>query len=250
MHGQKVWEAFEIKNLGEYHDLYVQCDTLLLADVFENFREKCIEIYELDPAYFVSAPGLAWQACLKTTGVRLELLTNYHMFMMVEEGIRGGICQAIYRYARANNKHMNNYDKRKITSYLTYLDVNNLYGWAMSQKLPVGGFKWVKDLLQFNEYFIKNYIKKRNKGYFLEVDVEYPKHLFNQHKDFPFLPERKKVNKCEKFVCSIEDKERCVVHISALKQALNHGLILKRVHRVIQFNQEAWMKPYIDMNTK
>ena len=141
VHAQKVWEVFEIKNLGENHDLYVQCDTLLLADVFENFRHKCIEIYELDPAYFVSAPGLAWQACLKKTGVRLELLKNYHMFMMVEEGIRGEICQAIYRYAKANNKHMNNYDKRKITSYLMYLDVSNLYGWAMSQKLPVGGFK-------------------------------------------------------------------------------------------------------------
>ena len=110
-HGQKVWEVFEIKNLDEYHDLYVQCDTLLLADVFENFRDKCTEIYELDPAHFLSAPGLAWQACLKKTKVKLELLTDIDMLLMVEKGIRGGICQATHRYAKANNKYMNNYDK-------------------------------------------------------------------------------------------------------------------------------------------
>ena len=110
-HGQKVWEVFEIKNLDEYHDLYVQCDTLLLADVFENFRDKCTEIYELDPAHFLSAPGLAWQACLKKTKVKLELLTDIDMLLMVEKGIKGGICQATHRYAKANNKYMNNYDK-------------------------------------------------------------------------------------------------------------------------------------------
>ena len=129
-HAQKVWEVFRIKNLGEYHDLYVQCDTLLLADVFENFRDKCIEIYELDPAHLLSAPGLAWQACLKKTGVKVELLTDTDILLMVEEGIRGGICQAVYRYAKANNKYMNNYDKRKIISYLLHFDANNLYGWA------------------------------------------------------------------------------------------------------------------------
>ena len=143
-HAQKVWEVFGIKNFGEYHDLYVQCDTLLLADVFENFRDKCIEIYELDPVYFVSAPGLAWQVCLKKTEVKLELITDYDMLLMIEKGIRGGICQATHRYAKANNKYMKNYDKNIESSYIEYLDANNLYGWAMSQKLPVKGFKWVK----------------------------------------------------------------------------------------------------------
>ena len=103
-------------------------DTLLLADVFENFRNKCIETYELDPAYFVSAPGLAWQACLKKTEIKLELLTNFDMLLMVEKGIRGGICHAIHRYAKANNKYMKNYDKNKDSSYIQYLDANNLYG--------------------------------------------------------------------------------------------------------------------------
>ena len=140
-HAQKVWEVFGIKNFGEYHDLYVQCDTLLLADVFENFRDKCIEIYGLDPAHFLSTPGLAWQACLKKTGVKLELLTDIDMLLMVQDGNRGGICQAIYRYAKANSKYINNCDKRKIISYLIYLDANNLYELGMFEKLPVGGFK-------------------------------------------------------------------------------------------------------------
>ena len=144
MHAQKVWEVFEIRDLGEYHNLFVRTDKLLLADVSENFRNMCLEIYGLDPVYFVSAPGLAWQACLKKTEVKLELLTDYDMILMIEKGIRGGICQATHRYAKANNKYMKNYDKNIESSYIEYLDANNLYGWAMSQKLPVKGFKWVK----------------------------------------------------------------------------------------------------------
>ena len=139
--------------------MYVLSDVLLLADVFENFWDKCIEIYRLDSAHFLSAPGLAWQACLKKTGVNLELLTDIDMLLMAEEGIRGGICQAIHRYAKANNKYMNNYDKSIESSYLMYLDANNLYGWAMSQKLPVNGFKWIEDLSEFNERFIKFIMK-------------------------------------------------------------------------------------------
>ena len=165
---EKVWDVFEIKNRGEYHDLYVQSDTLLLADVFENFRNKCLEIYELDPIYFVSAPRLAWQACLKKTGVKLELITDYDMILMIEKGIRGGICQATHRYAKANNKYMKNYDKNNESSYIEYLDANNLYGWAMSQKLPVKEFKWVKKkkLSEFNEDFIKKHDKGSNTVYF------------------------------------------------------------------------------------
>ena len=174
-HAQKVWEVFEIKTLCEYHDFYVQCDTLLLEDVFENFRDKCTEIYELDPAHFLSAPGLAWQAYIKKTKIKLELLTDIDMLLMVEKGIRGGICQAIHRYAKANNKYMNNHDKSIMSSFLMYLDANNLCGWAMIQKCPVDGFKWVEDLSQFDGSFIKNYDGNSSNGYFLEVDVKYPK---------------------------------------------------------------------------
>ena len=103
---KKIFKKFKINNLGDYHDLYVQSDTLLLADVFENFRNKCIEIYELGPAHFLSAPGLAWQPCLKKTEIKLELLTDIDMWLMVEKGIRGGICHAIHRCVKENNKHM------------------------------------------------------------------------------------------------------------------------------------------------
>ena len=147
---------------------------------------------------------------------------------------------------------MKNYDKNIESSYIEYLDANNLYGWAMSQKLPVNGFKWVKQkkLSKFNEDFIKKYDEDSNTGYFLEADIDYPKELFNFHKDLPFLPEIKKVEKVEKLICSIENKEKYVIHIKALKQALNHGLKLKKVHRVIEFKQKAWLKPYIDMKTE
>ena len=131
-----------------------------------------------------------------------------------------------------------------------YLDANNLHGWGMSENLPVDGFKWVKDLSQFNEDFTKKYDKNSNKGYFLEADAEYTKKLFNLHKGLPFLSERKKVKKLKKLICNVQDKEKYVVHIRDLKQALNHGLELKRVHRVIRFNQKACLKPYIEMNTK
>ena len=138
---------------------YVQSDTLLFADVFENFRDKCIEIYELDPAHFFSALGLAWQAFLKKTKVNLELLTDIDMLLMVEKGIRGGICQAIHMHAKVNNKYMKNYNKDIISSYLMYLDAINLYRWTMSQKRRINSFKWVEKsrLSKFNERFIKSY---------------------------------------------------------------------------------------------
>ena len=153
--------------VGYCHDFFVQCDTLLLTSVFENFRDKCIKIYGLvDPAHFLSAPGLAWQVCLKKTEVKLELLTDNDMLMMVEKGIRGEICQAIYNYAKANNKYIKNYDKNIESSYLEYLNVNNLYGWTMSQKIPADGFKWVEedDQPKFNERFIKKYDGNSDKG--------------------------------------------------------------------------------------
>ena len=247
-HAQKVWDALNIKNLGEYHDLYVQSDTSLLADVFENFRDKCIEIYKLDPAHFLSAPGQAWQACLKKTEVELELLTDNDMLIMFEEGTRGGMCQATYRYAKANNKYMKNYDKNKESSFLIYDDANNLYGFAMCKKLPVSDFKWVDDLSIFTEDFIKNYDEEDDTGYLFVVDVEYPKNLDKLHSDLPFLPERPKINKCTKLVCNVQDKENYPAHILALKQALNHGLNFKKVHSVSEFRQEYWLKLYIDMN--
>ena len=173
-HGKRVFKELEMNNLGEYHDLYVQSDTLLLADIFENFINKCIETYELDPACFLSAAGLTWQACLKKAEVELELFTDSNMLLMIEEGIRGGITQSPHRYAEANNKYIKDYVKNNESSHLMYLDANNLYGWAMSQKQPVGSFKWVKNVSKIDEKFIKNYDNDSDIGFILKVDVEYP----------------------------------------------------------------------------
>ena len=255
-HAKIAFKYFINKNLGDYHNLCVQSDTLLLGDVFENFRNMCIKGYELDPAYFLSAPGLAWQTCLKKTEVKLELLTNVDMLLMLEKGIRGGICHTMHRYEKANNKYMRDYNKDKEESFFKYLDANNLYGLAMSESLPVDGFDSIKDMSKIDEDFIKNYDKDSNKGYIFEVDVEYPKHLQFlylgniSYFDLPFLPEKTKTNKIKKLTCNLSDEENYVCNIRLLQQALNHGLILKKVHRVIQFNQEAWLKPYIDMNTE
>ena len=141
-HVRSVWKEFKIKNLGEYHDLYLKMDVILLANVFEAFREVCLKNYGLDPAHFYTAPGLAWKACIKKTKIRLELLLNPDMLLMFERGIRGGITQCVHRWAKANNLYMNSFNLNEKTSYLQYLDANNLYGWAMSQLLPTGGFQW------------------------------------------------------------------------------------------------------------
>ena len=173
-HANNVFKRFKLESLGDYHDLYVQSNTLLLADVFNNFRDMCIKEYELDPAHFLSLPGFAWKACLKKNNIELELLTDCDMLLMVEEGIRGGICHSIHRYAKARNKYMKNYNNNEESPYIQYLDANNLYGWAMSKKLPVNGFKWL-DNDKINENFIKNYNENDEKGYILEVDVKYSK---------------------------------------------------------------------------
>ena len=158
------------------------------------------------------------------------------MLLMFEKGIRGGICLATYRYAKANNKYMKNYDKNKESSYLEYLDANNLYGYAMRKKLPARNFKWLdeNEISKFNDELIKKYDEDIDIGYIFEVDIEYPKHIRMLHKDLPFLPEKMKLNKSTKFACNVQDKTNYVVHIVALKQALNHGLKLAKVHK--QFN--------------
>ena len=217
---------------------------------FQNFRNACMKNYELDPAHFISLPGQAWQACFKKTDVELELLTDYDMLLMIEEGVRGGICHAIQRYAKANNKYMRDYDKNKESSYIQYLDANNLYGKAMMEKLPVRGFRWMTDISRMDEEFVKSYDKNDIKEYILEVDVDYPNELQNLHSNFPFLAESMVINNTKKLVCNLQDKKNYVVHINVLKQALDHGLKLRKVHRVIEFDQEAWLKKYINFNTE
>ena len=246
-HAQRVWKEFGIHNLGNYHDLYLRTDVVLLANVYEAFRDTCLKHYKLDPAHFCTSPGLAWRSCLKHTGIRQELLTDPDMLLMFERGIRGGITQAVRKYSSANNKYMGDrFTPKPESSYLQYLDANNLYGWAMSQPLPTGGFKWVD--VNLNE--ISELASRTDKGYLLEVDVSYPKELHNPHNDLPFMCERIEINGLEKLLPNLRDKKNYVIHIQSLNQVLQHGLRLDGIHRAIEFNQSPWLKTYIDFNTQ
>ena len=249
-HALKVWKEFKIKNMGEYHDLYLRTDVILLANVFESFRNVCMDNYGLDPAHFYTAPGLAWKACLKKTGISLELLLDPDMLLMFERGIRGGITQSVHRYATANNPYMKEYDDNKPTNYLQYLDANNLYGWAMSQPLPTGGFRWVKCDNWNPKKLVEMFSVEKNYGYLPEVDATYPKELHDLHNDIPFMCTKMKVNGVEKLIPNMCDKNKYIIHIRALKQAIDHGLVLKKIHRFIRFRQSPWMKEYIDFNTR
>ena len=220
---------------------------ILLANIFEAFRDTCLRHYSLDPAHFYTSPGLAWKACLKCTGIILELLTDPDMLLMFERGIRGGISQAVRKYTSANNKYMGDrFDPKSESSYLQYLDANNLYGWAMLQPLPTGGLRWV----DVNPNEISELATRTDKGYILEVDVSYPKELHNPHNDLPFMCERMEINEVEKLVPNLRDKKNYVIHIKVLDQALQHRLRLDRIHQVIEFNQSSWLKTYIDFNTQ
>jgi len=244
-HAQKIWREFNIKTFREYHDLYMKVDVIQLADVFENFRNVCLEHYKLDPAWYYTAPGLSWDAMLKTTKLELDPITDVNQLLFFERGIRGGVSMISHRYAKANNKYMKNYNSNEPSSYITYLDANNLYGWAMSEKLPIGNFKWLskercKDLKK-GKYFPPN---------FLELYLEYPKKLHDSHKDCPFCSERLTINKVEKLIPNLNDKKNYVIHYEALKQCLKYGLKLTKIHRGITFNESNKLKEYINLNTK
>ena len=241
-HAQKVWEEFGTRDLGYYYELYLRTDVVLLANMYEAFRDTCLRHYSLDPAHFYTSPGLAWKACLKCTGTKLELLTDPDMLLMFEWGIRGEITQAVRKYASVNNKYMGDrFDPNSESSYFQYLDANSLYGWAMSQPLPTGGFKWVQ---------ISELATRTDKGYVLEVDVSYPKELHNPHNDLPFMCKRMEIDGVEKLVPNLRDEKNCIIHIQALNQVLQHGLRLDRIHRVIEFNQSPLLKTYTDFNTQ
>ena len=240
IHAQKVWKTFKMKTMRDYHDLYLKSDVLLLSDVFENFRDVCLDNYRLDPMFYYTAPGLAWDACLKIAKVRLELLTDYDMLMMVEKGIRGGVSMISTRYGKANNPYMKDYDPDQPTKFISYLDANNLYGWAMSKPLPTDCFRFM------NNEEMKNW---ESMPCILEVDLEYPEKLHDLHNDYPLAPERVTVNKVEKLIPNLNDKKNYVIHHETLKLYLSLGLKLTKIHRGITFDECAWLKPYIDLNT-
>ena len=267
-HAKAIWSSFGLRSMGQYHDLYLKTNVVLLSDVFENFRSTCLSNYELDPAHYFTAPGLSLDACLKKSGVKLELLTDPDMHLMIEKGIRGGISTMTHRHAKANNKYLSSYDQAKESSYIVYLDANNLYGWAMSEYLPTGGFRWL-DEEEVNDLDVDNIPEDGSKGYILEVDLEYPEELHGAHDQYPLAPEKTLVtddmlssyskdlkekfkignSTVPKLIPNLHDKTMYVVHYRNLQLYLRLGLKLKKIHRVIEFNQAPLMKEYIDFNT-
>ena len=268
-HAQNVWNTFNLKTMGDYHDLYLKSDILLLADVFENFRKTCLQYYKLDPCHYFTSPGLSWDAMLKMTDIKLELMVDIDMFQFIEKGMRGGISYIANRYGKANNKYMKNHDEKAPTKYIMYLDANNLYGWAMSQYLPTGNFKWLSQN-QIEKTNLGKYTENSTKGLILEVDLEYPQELHDLHNDYPLGPEKIKVAKdmlsdyCKKIadkfnissglvhklIPTLNDKEKYILHYRNLQSYLSLGLKLKKIHRVLQFDQSPWLKQYIDFNTQ
>ena len=251
-HALNVWDVFKMKTFKDYHELYNETDVLLLADVFENFRNNNLKIYNLDPAHYFTAPGLSWDACLKITGVELELLTDPNMLLMWERCIRGGISMISNRYGEANNKYMKGgFNKNEPSKYIMYLDANNLYGTAMCNKLPTHGFKWMTGG-ELEKLYENQELHTWNKTpCILEVDLKYPEKLHDSHNDYPLCPEGVKCkNNVEKLIPNLRDKKKYVLHYKNLIQCLKLGMKLTRIHRGIKFKESEWMKPYIDMNTE
>ena len=268
-HAQTVWDTFSLKNMGEYHDLYLKSDILLLADVFENFRKTCLQYYKLDPCHYFTSPGLSWDAMLKMTKMQLQLMTDIDMFQFIEKGMRGGTSYIANRYGEANNKYMKTYDEKAPSKYIMYLDANNLYGWAMSQYLPTGGFKWMAEK-QIDNIDLARYREDSTKGLILEVDLTYPEELHDLHNDYPLAPEKVKVGEnmlseyskkiakkynistglVHKLIPTLSNKEKYVLHYRNLQLYTDLGLKITKVHRVLEFNQSAWLKQYIDFNTE
>ena len=263
-HAQQVWDTFDCRNIGDYHDIYLRTDVMLLVDVFENFRRTAMATYGLDPAHYYTLPGYSWDCLLKCTNIELEQITEANMYLFIEKGLRGGISMVSHRHAIANNRYMQNFDPSQPDSYLMYLDSNNLYGWAMSQPMPVGGFHWVNYTDQILET-----PADADHGFILEVDLDYPPELHKDHNDYPLAPEKMKVTntmmspyqqklieelgtsfECEKLVPNQLDKSRYVLHYRNLQLYLSLGLRIVKVHKVLQFNQSPWMQPYIEKNTE
>lgn len=257
-----VWNTFKCKSLMDYHNLYLKSDVLLLSDIWSNFREVCYKNYGLDCTYYYTSPSLAWDAMLKKTKVELELLTDNDKVLFVENGIRGGLSIISKRHAKANNEYIDDYDKSKEESYITYLDANNLYGGAMSEYLPFKGFEW--DKRNWTKEKIMDLDDKGDNGFTFCVDLHIPEDKHDYFNGYVPLPVNKKIKKSElndwqqkdynecditKLCCSLEDRKEYVVHYRMLKLALSLGFELTKVHKCLTYKQKPFLKEYIDLNT-
>jgi hypothetical protein len=275
---QEIWNRFGMKTMKDYTEVYASVDVCLLADYFEKFREMSRKTYGLDPAYYYTAPGLAYDAMLKVTGVELELITDEAMHMFFERSMRGGISIATCRYAKANNPYIDGYDVEKPTNYIMKYDVNNLYGGAMCTAMPYEGFeweqdekigKWNEDISKFTEE-IMGIEEEADNGYHVEVDMLYPEELHDDHNDLPLAPEQRVIgddmlspyclrikekfklqkDRVSKLISSFLPKYNYIVHYRYLQQLIRHGMKVVKVHRAVKYKQKAWLKKFIDMNTK
>ena len=255
--------------MGKYHDLYLGSDVLLLTDVFENFRKTCLLYYKFDPCHYFMSPGLSWDAMLKITNIKLELMTDIDKFQFIKKGMHGGVSYIAIRHGKANNKYMKEYDEKAPSKYIKYLDANNLNGWAMSQYLPTGNFKWMSNK-EIKQIDLGRYKADGKKGLIIEVDLEYPRELHDKHNDYLVCHEKVKVSNnmlsgyckkiAEKYKISIglvnkliptlRDKKEYMLHYCNLQQYLHLGLKIKKVHRVLKFYQSPWLKQYIDFKTQ
>lgn len=266
---QNLWETFGLKTLGDLHNLYMETDVLLLADVFESFRTWAMQKYRLDPAHFRTAPSLSWTAALLYTNVTLEIPTCPDMHLFFDKGLTGGASEVKNQYAKANVENFSHFEKEVMRAYIMMFDANNQYGWAMSQYLPTGDFKWMeeKSLDEWME-FLNSQNSEQSKGYFFEVDLEYPKELHDTHDQYPLAPEHVEIKKSllskhqiklaedlkikvggKKLCLTLQDKEAHICHYRNLKFYLEKGLKIKKVRRVLEFSQRPWMKRYIELNT-
>ena len=229
-----------------------------------------MQYYKLDPCHYFTSPGLSWDAMLKITNIKLELMTDIDMFQFIEKGMHGGVSYIVNRYGKANNKYMKEYDEKVPSKYIImYLDANNLYGWAMSQYLPTSNFKWMTDK-EINKINLGKYKANNKKGLILEDDLEYPQELDDMHNDYPVCPEKVKVSDdmlsgyCEKIaekyeisiglvsklIPALRDNKEYVLHYRNLQLYSDLGLKIKKIHRVLKFNQSPWLKQYINFNTE
>ena len=253
--------------MGDYHNHYLKKDVLLSTDVFEKFIATCLKLYWLDPCHYFSSPKLSWDAMLKMTGVKLEKMSAIDKYLFIEKGLTGGIYYIGKRYAKASNKYVNDYDHKKPSAFISYLDINNLYGWALTEYLPYKEFEWLKYVDEFDVMPIS---KKSPIGYFLEVDLKYFDELHELHNDYPLAPEKLgvlsdmssnyctkiadkyeiKVGDIKKLIPNLANKTNYVVHYRSLHLYLSLGMKLTKIHRVLEFKQSDWMKKYSNFSTE